>query len=75
MRAPRVRDNRSAAILALPITALTLLVGAALWPLFPGLLAPRLVALMFQVLAALTLPHMLLNRCDRVAWRMRPGVS
>ena len=75
VRAPRVRDNRSAIILALPVTTLTLLIGAALWPLFPGSLAPRLVALTFQILAALTLPHMLLNRRDRAARGVCLGVS
>ena len=79
-RAPRVRDHRSAVTLALPVTALTLLIGIALWPLFPGPLPARLVALTFQMLAALTLPHMLLDilldRRDRAARAGRPsGVS
>ena len=61
VRAPRVRDDRSAALLALPITALTLLIGAALWPLYGGAAPDRLLALTIQGLAALTLPHMLLD--------------
>jgi Brp/Blh family beta-carotene 15,15'-monooxygenase len=61
VRAPRVRDDRSAALLALPITALTLLIGAALWPLYGGAAPDRLLALTLQGLAALTLPHMLLD--------------
>ncbi len=61
LRAPRVRDDRSAILLALPITALTLLVGAALWPLYGGAAPDRLLALTIQGLAALTLPHMLLD--------------
>ncbi len=60
-RAPRVHDHRSAALLALPITALTLLIGAALWPLYGGAAPDRLLALTIQGLAALTLPHMLLD--------------
>jgi len=65
-RAPRVRDGRSAIFLALPITGLTLLIGAALWPLYAGALPQRLLCLTLQVLAALTLPHMLLD-----AWLTR----
>ncbi len=61
VRAPRVRDDRSAALLALPITALTLLIGAALWPFYDGTVPDRLLALTIQGLAALTLPHMLLD--------------
>ena len=61
VRALRVRDDRSAALLALPITALTLLIGAALWPLYSGAAPDRLLALTIQGLAALTLPHMLLD--------------
>ncbi len=61
VRAPRVRDIRSATVLALPITALTLLIGAALWPLYGGAAPDRLLALTIQGLAALTLPHMLLD--------------
>ena len=61
VRAPRVRDDRSAALLALPITALTLLIGMALWPLYSGVVPDRLLALTIQGLAALTLPHMLLD--------------
>ncbi len=65
-RAPRVRDSRSAISLALPITGLTLLIGAALWPFYAGAMPERLLALTFQGLAALTLPHILLD-----AWLTR----
>ena len=65
-RAPRVRDGRSAILLALPITGLTLLIGGALWPLYAGVLPQRLLCLTLQVLAALTFPHMLLD-----AWLTR----
>lgn len=65
-RAPRVRDGRSAILLALPITGLTLLIGAALWPLYNGALPQRLLCLTLQGLAALTLPHILLD-----AWLTR----
>lgn len=71
VRAPRVRDERSAVLLALPITALTLLIGAALWPFYGGATPDRLLSLTIQGLAALTLPHMLLdaalNRRERRA--------
>jgi len=60
-RAPRVRTPGEAARRALPVTALTLLLGAALWPLFPGPPPARLLALTLQGLAALTLPHLLLE--------------
>ena len=42
--APRVTDGRSALVHALPITLLTVAVGAALWPLYggPGAAAPAL---------------------------------
>ena len=73
VRAPRVRDGRSALVLALPITVLTLAIGAALWPFYPGAVPSRLLTLTIQMLAALTLPHMLLeavlDRRDRVAAR------
>lgn len=60
-RAPRVRDARSALLLALPVTGLTVAIGAALWPFYTGALPERLLAVTIQVLAALTLPHMLLD--------------
>lgn len=60
-RAPRVRDGRSTVLLALPITGLTLLIGAGLWPFYSGPFPERLLALTLQGLAALTLPHMLLD--------------
>ena len=60
-RAPRVVDGRSAVLRSLPLTALTLLIGAALWPLYTGALPQRLLCLTLQGLAALTLPHMLLD--------------
>ena len=61
LRAPRVRSFGEAARHSLPVTFLTLLLGAALWPLFPGPPAERLLALTLQGLAALTLPHLLLE--------------
>lgn len=57
--APRIRDAGSAALLSLPVSGLTLLIGAALWPLYNGPTDQRLVCLTIQGLAALTLPHML----------------
>ena len=55
----RIVDARSAIRLALPVTVLTLLLGVALWPLYPGAADDRLLCLTIQGLAALTLPHML----------------
>ena len=52
---------RDAFVHAAPITALTLLIGAALWPFFPGAADGRLLTLTIQGLSALTLPHMLLD--------------
>jgi len=69
-RAPRLRDRRDALLRALPLTALTLLIGALLWPLYPGPAPERLLALTLQGLAALTLPHLLL---ERLAERADPG--
>ena len=57
--APRIRDRRRAVVLAAPVTMLTLLLGVALWPLYPGPADTRLLCLTIQGLAALTLPHML----------------
>ena len=65
-RAPRVHDGRSAIRLALPIVGLTLLIGAALWPLYAGAPPERLLSLTLQGLACLTLPHMLFD-----AWLTR----
>ncbi len=61
LRARRVYDDRSALILAFPLTGLTLLIGAASWPLYTGQVPERLLSLTIQILAALTLPHMLLD--------------
>jgi len=65
-RAPRVRDARSAWWLAMPTTVLTVVIGATLWPFTAGEPAVRLVGVALQLLAALTLPHMLLD-----AWLTR----
>lgn len=62
VRAPRVGTVRAAAVHAVPVTLLTILLGAALWPLYPGSGPDRLLALTLQGLAALTLPHLLLHR-------------
>lgn len=60
-RAPRVRSPGAAWWRALPTTLLTVLIGVALWPLSAGEPAARLVGVTLQLLAALTLPHMLLE--------------
>ena len=68
-KAPGVDTIRRAVHAALPVFGLTLLLGAALWPLYaPG--APdapaNLLTLTLQMLSALTVPHILLDRI--AAW-------
>ena len=60
-RMPRAGTVGRAWILAAPATLLTILIGAALWPFYSGAAAVRLVCLTLQMLAAFTLPHMLLD--------------
>ena len=61
VRAPRVRTMAEAITRSVPVTALTILIGAGLWRWFPGDAPNRLLALTIEGLAALTLPHMLLD--------------
>ncbi len=68
-RAVRVTDRRRAVLLALPVTGLTLLLGAALWPLYAAPVPVRLLAVTLQGLSALTLPHMVLDGV--MGWRER----
>ena len=65
-RAPRVTSRATALRYAAPVAALTLLLGAALWPAYAGTVPDRLLEMTLQGLAALTLPHMLLD-----AWATR----
>jgi len=60
-RAPRVTDGRTAWQLAVPTTLSTIAIGAALWPFYSGEIPVRLVRVTLQLLAALTLPHMMLD--------------
>ncbi|XYD09111.1 Brp/Blh family beta-carotene 15,15'-dioxygenase [Methylobacterium sp. NMS12] len=60
-RAPRIRDTASAWWLAIPTTVLTVLIGISLWPLGSGEPAVQVVRVTLQLLAALTLPHLLLD--------------
>ncbi len=69
-RAPRVRDEASAWRLAAPTTVLTVAIGAALWPTYTGEAPVRLLCLTLQLLAAFTLPHMILD-----AWLERRDQS
>ena len=54
-RAPRVRDVAAAWRLSIFTTALTILIGAALWTVTPGETPVRFVRVTLQLLAALTL--------------------
>lgn len=62
VRAPRVRSVAEGVWRAVPVTVLTVAIGAALWPVYGGGVAPRLLMLTLQGLSALTLPHMVLER-------------
>jgi Brp/Blh family beta-carotene 15,15'-monooxygenase len=57
----RISGFAAATRLSLGPSALTLLLGLILWPLYPGPPAERLLMLTIQGLAALTLPHMLFD--------------
>ncbi len=59
--APRVASFRDVVLYSLPVAALTFALGAGLWPLYAGPTPERLLALTIQGLAALTLPHVLLD--------------
>ncbi|MGI4940767.1 MAG: Brp/Blh family beta-carotene 15,15'-dioxygenase [Janthinobacterium lividum] len=69
-RAPRVQDAAAAWRLAAPTTVLTVAIGAALWPTYTAEAPVRLLCLTLQLLAALTLPHMILD-----AWLERRDQS
>ena len=60
-RAPRVQDAASAWRWAAPTTVLTIAIGVALWPVYSGEMPVRLLCLTLQLLAAFTLPHMILD--------------
>ncbi len=60
-RVPRVRTYADAWRLAAPTTLLTVAIGAALFPFYPGALPVRTLCLTLQLLAAFTLPHMMLD--------------
>jgi Brp/Blh family beta-carotene 15,15'-monooxygenase len=60
-RAPRVNSEAAAWRLAAPTTVLTIAIGGALWPFYPGETPVRLLCLTLQLLAAFTLPHMMLD--------------
>ena len=74
-RAPRVRDLASAWWLAAPTTLLTIAIGAALWPFYDGGVPVRLLCLTLQLLAAFTLPHMILDAWLERRDRARAGES
>lgn len=72
VRAPGVDTMGRAVVAALPVFALTLLLGAALWPLYAAGSSDQagtLLTLTLQALSALTVPHVLL---DRIAARHAP---
>ncbi len=58
---------------AVPPTLLTVAIGAMLWPWYTGAPADRLLALTLQGLAALTVPHMLMDPVmSRLQCHLRP---
>jgi Brp/Blh family beta-carotene 15,15'-monooxygenase len=68
-RAPGIDTMRKAVRASLPVFGLTLLLGAALWPLYSTGAddpAATLLCLTLRMLSALTVPHVLL---DRIAGR------
>lgn len=68
---PRIASQRDALKRAIPLSLLTAVIALCLWPLYAGPPVSRLLQLTFQLLAALTLPHMvfdmLITRSLRVA--------
>jgi len=70
-----VHDAGCAILLALPITGLTLLIGAALWPFYTGARPQRLLCLTLQGLAAPTLPHLLLDVWLTRRWTLSPAAG
>ena len=72
-RAPRVHSLPSAIRRSLPLTAVTIAIGAALWPFYHGALEVHAVGLTLQLLSALTLPHMLLDAAMARHERRPPG--
>ncbi|KQT46593.1 hypothetical protein ASG52_12800 [Methylobacterium sp. Leaf456] len=74
VRAPAIDTMGRAVLASLPIFALTLGLGAGLWPLYaPGSLGPTaaLLTLTLQMLSALTVPHVLLDRLAS-GWQSLP---
>lgn len=73
-KAPGIDTVQRAVRASLPIFALTLLLGAGLWPLYAAGAAnapANLLTVTLQMLSALTLPHILL---DHLAARYRDGL-
>ena len=64
---PRITSLQGSFLCALPATLLTVSIGILLWPVYPGSSSDRLLALTIQGLAALTVPHMLMEHTiDRI---------
>lgn len=83
IRAPGVDTMGKAVLGSLPVFGLTLLLGAALWPLYAAGSdneAVTLLTLTLRMLSALTVPHVLLDRIaarhhERVPLRSAPSGS
>jgi len=58
---PRLTSQRDALKRAIPLSLLTAIIAFGLWPLYAGPPVSRLLQLTFQLLAALTLPHMVFD--------------
>lgn len=64
-RAPKVDTLGKAVLTSLPVFALTLLLGVLLWPLYAAgspSIPSTLLTLTLQMLSALTVPHVILDR-------------
>ena len=75
IKAPGVHSMQRAVLASLPIFALTVMLGAGLWPLYAASssgAAATLLVVTLQMLSALTVPHILL---DRIAARHQGSVA
>jgi len=75
IRWSRIASWQTALLHALPLTLATGMIALALWPFFAGSHEMRSVQITFQLLAALTLPHMIFERLVTFFYRRLPVSS